>query len=96
MARITEKEARHVALLGRLKLSDEEINRYTEDLNKILEYVEKINELNVTNVEPTSHSLKMSNVFRSDVVKPSFTPEQSLKNAPDKEDDCFKVPKILQ
>lgn len=96
MARITEQDARHVALLSRLTFSDEEIGQFTRDLNSILEYVEKLNELDVGKVEPTSHSLKMSNVFRDDKIEASLKVEEVLDNAPDKGDGCFKVPKILQ
>ena len=96
MSKISEKDVRHVALLSRLTFSDEEIQDFTRDLNGILEYVEKLNELDVADIEPTSHSLKMSNVFRDDVVEPSMSPEEILSNAPEQEDKCFKVPKILQ
>jgi aspartyl-tRNA(Asn)/glutamyl-tRNA(Gln) amidotransferase subunit C len=96
MARITEEEVRHVALLSRLYFSDEEIKGFARDLNNILAYVEQLNELDTSGVEPTSHALKMSNVFRPDEVVAPPSVEDMLSNAPESESQCFKVPKIIQ
>ncbi len=87
---------RHVALLSRLQLESGEAEQYADDLGKILHYVEKLAQLDTSNVPPTSHSLGLSNVFREDIVHESFTNEQALANAPDSEDGCFKVPAVLQ
>jgi len=94
--KITKDEVRHISLLSRLLFTDEEIEAFSKDLNSILEYVSKISELNTENVEPTSHPLPLMNVMRDDVVRPSLDVEKVLQNAPDKEDNCFKVPKIIQ
>ncbi len=94
--KITEGDVRHVAHLSRLEFNDTEIQRFTKDLNNILTYVDKLNELDTSAVEPTSHSLKMENVFREDVVQPSLTNEQALANAPEREGPFFKVPQIIQ
>lgn len=96
MTKITEDMVRHVALLSRLKFSPQEINAFTLHLNRILEHVDKLNELDTTNVAPTSHSLKMSNVFRPDEIESPLSAEEALSNAPEKEAGCFKVPKIIQ
>ena len=96
MAEITEEQVRHVGLLSRLNLTDEEIVRFTADLKNILHHVEKLNELDTEGIEPTSHALRLTNVFREDVVRESLTNEVALANAPDSEDECFKVPAILQ
>lgn len=96
MAEITPDTVRHVALLSRLELSEAEIESFAKDMTNILGYVDKLAELDVSNVEPTSHSLKLSNVFREDVVKPSLSNEEALANAPDSEDGYFKVPAVLQ
>lgn len=87
---------RSVAMLARLELTDEELAQYESDLNRILEYVEKLGELDVSGVEPMSHSLKLANVLRPDVPAPSLSNEQALANAPEAEDGCFKVPAVLQ
>ena len=94
--KITEGDVRHVALLSRLDFNEQEVQRFTKDLNNILAHVEKLNELDTANVEPTSHSLKMENVFREDEVQPSLTSDQALANAPDREGSFFKVPQIIQ
>jgi len=94
--KITKDEVKHISLLSRLLFSDEEIEVFSKDLNSILEYVSKISELNTDDVEPTSHVVPLMNVMRDDVVKPSLNIDKVLQNAPDKEDECFKVPKIIQ
>lgn len=94
--KITKDEVKHISLLSRLLFSDKEIEVFSKDLNSILEYVSKISELNTDDVEPTSHVVPLMNVMRDDVVKPSLNIEKVLQNAPDKEDECFKVPKIIQ
>jgi len=95
-AKITEADVRHVAHLSRLEFSDEEIRRFTHDLNNILTHVDKLNELDTADVAPTSHSLKMENVFREDEVRPSLSNDQALANAPEREGPFFKVPQIIQ
>jgi aspartyl-tRNA(Asn)/glutamyl-tRNA(Gln) amidotransferase subunit C len=96
MAQITADTVKHVALLARLDLDDAEIAHFVVDLNNILGYVAKLDELDTANVPPTSHSLPLSNVFREDIVKPSLSNEDALANAPDAEDACFKVPAVIQ
>lgn len=94
--RISPADVRHVALLSRLHLSEEDIPPYTDVLNSILDYFAKLNELDTSNVSPTSHSIDMSNVFREDVSLSSLPVEAAIANAPDAEDNCFRVPKIIQ
>ncbi len=95
-ARITPEDVRHVALLSRLYFTDEEIADFTRDLNSILEYFAKLNEMDTSDVPPPSYSLKMQNVFREDINVPSLSVEDVLANAPESEAQCFKVPKIIQ
>ncbi len=92
---VSRKDVEYIAELARLKFSDKELNDYTEQLNQILGYVEKLNELDTTNVEPLSHPVENINVFRKDEVKPSISTEKALKNAPDNNDEHFKVPKVI-
>lgn len=94
--KISEADVGHVAHLSRLQCNDDEVRRFTKDLNSILAYVDKLAELDTENVEPTSHSLKMENVLRDDEVRPSLTNEQALANAPEREGPFFKVPQIIQ
>ena len=86
---------RHVANLARLEMTDEEIERFTEQLSKVLGFVEQLNELDTTDVPPTAHPLPLQNVFRDDTVRPPWEPKRALHNAPQTQDDCFKVPKVL-
>lgn len=93
---ITVKDVQHVAKLARLQLSPEEEGTFTEQMNAILQYAEKLNELDTENVKPTTHVLQVSNVMREDVVKESLTQEEALLNAPEDEDGHFKVPAVLE
>lgn len=92
---IDKKIVENVAVLGRLELSEEEKEEYTVQLNAILGYMEMLNKLDTTNVQPTAHVLPLKNVYRKDVVKPSMEREKVIANAPDKEDGQFKVPSIV-
>jgi aspartyl-tRNA(Asn)/glutamyl-tRNA(Gln) amidotransferase subunit C len=93
--RITGKDVEHVAMLARLAISPEEKEMFTQQMNVILEYVEQLNALDTDGIVPTSHVIPMQNVMRDDLVTPSLTREQVLQNAPETEDGCFKVPRIV-
>lgn len=93
---VTIDEVSHVAVLARLEFSLEEKERLTRDLNRILDYVEKLNELDTSGVQATSHVLPLSNVFREDVVRPSMPRELVLANAPSSDGRFFRVPKVLE
>lgn len=93
---ITVKDVEHVANLARLDLSDAEKEQLTGQLNAILEYAGKLNELDTNGIEPTSHVLPLYNVMREDEVKPSLPAEKALLNAPEEEDGHFKVPAVLE
>ncbi len=93
---INKKDVEYVARLSRLKLKGEQTEKFTRQLNTILEYIEKLNELDTSKTEPTSHVVPLRNVRRKDFQKPSPTVEEVLKNAPDKERGYFKVPPIIE
>lgn len=93
--RIDEEQVRKVARLSRLELTEREVEEFTGQLSAILEYVEKMNELETDSVEPLAHCLPISNVLREDVVRESLGTEKTLANAPQRDEDFFKVPKIL-
>ncbi|MCG0276018.1 MAG: Asp-tRNA(Asn)/Glu-tRNA(Gln) amidotransferase subunit GatC [Thermosediminibacteraceae bacterium] len=94
--KITIETVEHVANLARLYLSEDEKAEMAKKLNSILEYMDKLNELDTTDVPPTAHIIPIKNVFREDVVKESLPREEALKNAPDKERGFFKVPRIIE
>lgn len=93
--KISPKDVEHVALLGRLALSEEEKENYTRTLNDILGYMELLNRVDTSGVEPTAHVLPLQNVFREDEIKQPLPREEALANAPEAEDGCFKVPRIV-
>jgi len=93
---ISKKEVEYVARLARLRLSEEEKEKFTRQLGDILKYIDKLNELDTEKVEPTFHVLQLSNVFREDKVKPSLTQEEILANAPEVEAGHFKVKKVIE
>ena len=92
---LDEDAVRHIAHLARLKVTDEEIARYAGQLSKILGYMEQLNELDTTGIEPTAHPLPVSNVFREDVERTTLTQDEALANAPRQQDTFFSVPKVL-
>jgi aspartyl-tRNA(Asn)/glutamyl-tRNA(Gln) amidotransferase subunit C len=89
---ISRDEVVHVARLARLALTDEELDRFAGQLDAILEAVGKVSELDLSGVEPTLHPLELSNVWAEDEPRPSLEVEEALANAPDREDDAFRVP----
>ncbi len=93
---ITVQNVEHVAKLARLELSEDEKRQFTDQLNKILTFAEKLNELDTDQVPPTSHVLPLSNVMREDQARPSWPIEKVMANAPDQEDGQFKVPAVLE
>ncbi len=93
--KIDQNQVRKVAKLSRLDLTEDEVEEFTGQLSAILDYVEKMNELDTANVEPLAHCLPVSNVFRADSVKESLGTEKTLANAPQRDGEFFKVPKIL-
>jgi len=92
---ISRDEVDHIALLARLELSDEERELFTAQLGDILKYVEKLKKADVSGVEPTSHALDRENVFREDEPLGHLPVEKVLQNAPDRTENSFKVPKVL-
>jgi len=93
---ISEDDVKYVAGLARIHLGDNEINRLTMDLEKILDYINKLNALNVDEVQPTSHVLPLKNVYREDSLRPSLTQNETLKNSIAQLKGAFKVPKVIE
>ena len=89
---ISREQVEHVALLARLALSEEEIERLGGQLGAILEAVSKVSELDLSGVDPTSHPLDVVNVWRDDEARPSWPLATALANAPESEADAFQVP----
>ncbi|MBM7654246.1 Asp-tRNA(Asn)/Glu-tRNA(Gln) amidotransferase subunit GatC [Neobacillus cucumis] len=95
MSRISNEQVKHVANLARLAVTEEEVEKFTKQLDKIITFAEQLNELDTENVKPTYHVLDMKNVLREDVPQKGLPREEVLKNAPEHQDGQIKVPSIL-
>jgi len=93
--KIDKAQVRKIAKLARLELTDAEVEEFTGQLSAVLDYMEKMDELDTTDIEPLAHCLPISNVLREDTVRESLGTEKALTNAPSRDGDFFKVPKIL-
>mgnify|MGYP003579026448 FL=1 len=94
--RISPGDGRHVARLARLALSDDELERMRAEMSAILGYMDKLRSLDTTGVEPTSHAVPLRNVMREDEPVPSSPLDDMLANAPDRDGDTFRVPRIIE
>lgn len=94
--KITGETITHVANLARLNISEQEKERLTKEMGNILAYVDKLNELDTSNVEPTAHVMPIKNVLREDEIKESYQRDKILANATSQDEGCFKVPKIVE
>jgi aspartyl-tRNA(Asn)/glutamyl-tRNA(Gln) amidotransferase subunit C len=94
--RIQTREVEHVARLARLELSPDETERLRAQLDRILGYIDKLRELSIDGVPPTSHALPIVNVMREDTPRPCLPTEAMLLNAPDRSGDFFRVPRIIE
>ena len=94
--KLTREQVEHVAHLARLDLTNEEIERYREQLSAVLEYAEGLNEVDTTAIPPTATVLPLRTVLRADEPQPSFPPEDILANAPRRDGQFFRVHAILE
>lgn len=92
---ISDETIEYVGILAKLELSGEEKEQAKKDMGKMLDYIDKLNELDTTGVEPMSHVFSVQNVFRDDVVTNGDESKKTLKNAPGEKDNMFIVPKIV-
>ncbi len=93
--KISSREVEYVANLARLEVTDKEKEKFTAQLNDILLYIDKLNELDTKGVEPMSHAIAVTNAFREDKILDSIGTEQTLANAPDTRGEFFRVPKVI-
>lgn len=96
MSRFTREQVRKVAVLSRLEFGDEQADALADQLTRILDHIDKLNELDTAGVEPTASALTLTNVLREDEVRPSLSRDQALANAPEAQAGCFRVPPIIQ
>jgi len=93
---ISKEDVRYVAHLSRIYLQDNEVEHIAKDLEKILSYIEKLKEPDISNIKPTSHVLALKNVFRDDVVRPSLKQADVMKVAVSHHNGSFKVPQVIE
>ncbi len=94
--KVTKDDLENVAVLSRLSIPADQQETYIQQMDSILTYMDNLAEVDTADVKPTTYALPMQNVFREDVVKPSLDRDLALSNAPLKEDNYFKVPKVLE
>lgn len=94
--KITDKDLDYVARLARIHIDDEKKEKLTKDMESVIEFADKLAQLDTENVEPIAHALPVSNVFRRDEIIPSYPREALLENAPEKDAGCYSVPKIVE
>ncbi len=94
--KISKEEVEHVAVLARLKFSENEIERFADQLNHILAYMDQLEKLDTSTVPPTFHAVAQKNIFREDAVQPSLDIDLTLANGPDPDRGFFRVPKIIE
>ncbi len=90
------KQVEHIALLARLSLTEDEKKTLSSQLSGVLEYMAKLDELDTTDTEPTSHVLDLVNAMREDIPKPSLKADEALSNAPERSGDFYRVPRIIE
>lgn len=93
---ISDETIEYVGILAKLELSDEEKERAKKDMGEMLDYIDKLNELDTAGVEPMSHVFPVQNVFREDVVENGDDRDNMLRNAPEAKDGCYQVPKTVE
>ncbi len=94
--KITKDTVLHVAELSRLEFKEDELDKLTEQLGNIIDYIENLNKLDTSKVDPTYHVLELSTPLRKDVVEPWLSNDEALRNSPRREDEYFVVPKVIE
>ncbi len=93
---VSKEDVKYIAALARIDVPEDKLEGFTKSLNGIVQYVEKLQELDVSHVKPTSHAVPVGNVWRADVVKPSLTNQEALAIAVEAKDGSFKVPLVIE
>jgi len=94
--KVSKEDVKHIATLSRLTIPENELEKFTEQFNQILDYADKLQQLDTKDIEPTAHVLPVSNVFREDVALPGISHADAMKNAPDVHNNGFKVPRVIE
>lgn len=92
---LTRGDVEKVSLLGRLLLTESELDTMTTQLTRVVGYVEQLSEVNTDGIEPMAHAVEMHNVFRDDALRDSLPRDAALANAPKRDSECYRVPAVL-
>lgn len=92
---LSRQDVETISLLARLQLSEEELTLMTDQLSQIVQYIDQLSELETENVEPMAHAADLFNVFAEDKARPSLDRDDALRNAPKRDDECYRVPAVL-
>ena len=95
MSSLTREEVEKVSLLARLRLSEDELTKMTQQMSQIVNYIELLNEVDTDDVEPMPHAVEQFNIFAADQPHQSLAREAALANAPKRDEECFRVPAVL-
>lgn len=93
---VSKEDVKHIAKLSKLDLTEEELEKYTNELSSIVDFANELSNISVEGIKPTAHILDIKNEFRKDEVQPSYDREEILKNAPSKDAGCVSVPKVVE
>ncbi len=93
---VSKDDVRYIANLARLNLKEDEIGQYQHDMNRILAYMEQLNQVDTTKVAPLEHVYEPTTAYRPDVAQPPLSHDDALKNAPDADSDYFRVPRVIE
>jgi aspartyl-tRNA(Asn)/glutamyl-tRNA(Gln) amidotransferase subunit C len=93
---VTKEDVAYMANLARLRVNDQEAEQLRDDMNKILGYMDQLNQVDTSNVEPLEHVLELPAVYREDIAKAPLNHDEALKNAPDSDSDYFRVPRVIE
>ena len=93
---ISKEELKHIASISRINITEDKLDSYVEAISNVLDVANKIKEVNTDNIKETTHISENTNVFRKDEIKPSYSRDEILKNAPTKESGCISLPKVVE
>lgn len=92
---ISRHDVEQVALLARLRLSPDELDRLTDEMDQIVAYFHLLDQVETDDIEPMAHAVEVHNVFAADELRPGLTRDEALANAPKRDDECYRVPAVL-
>lgn len=93
---VTKEQVKYIASLAKLTIDENQLDKFTSEMEQIIEFADSLNQIDTQGIKPTAHIQGISNVLREDTEPVQFSTEDALKNAPEKADNCFAVPKVVE